>query len=193
MFCRFCGQEVEDNVKFCPNCGKQLTDDHGVQSVQSPTVDKRDYVSVSSASESRNEKYTFMWAVNTCLKEKFATFSGRACRSEYWFFMLANILFGIVSSFVLGLFAVALGDSSDVILFIPIGIISIVAIVLIIPNLAVTVRRLHDRNHSGWLVLVFILLSIIPFVNIISEIIFIVIMATKGNDGQNRFGEDPLA
>jgi len=99
-------------------------------------------------------------------------FSGRACRSEYWFWtlfvILVNIVAGIIDSFVgLGL----------------IGLI--VALALFLPGLAVSVRRLHDLDRTGWwLLLVFTGIGII---------LLIIWDCMKGTTGPNRFGADPLS
>ena len=98
-------------------------------------------------------------------------FSGRSSRSEYWWFLL----FFMVVSFV-----VPLLDSTQS------GLISILAVLgLYIPVLAVQVRRLHDINRSGWWIL-------ISFVPIVGAILLLVWHCSKGTQGDNRFGKDPL-
>lgn len=62
---------------------------------------------------------------------------------------------------------------------------------ILIPSIAVAVRRLHDRDMSGWWYLGFMVVSFIPFVGFIASIAFIVIMALPGTEGPNRFGLDP--
>jgi uncharacterized membrane protein YhaH (DUF805 family) len=64
-------------------------------------------------------------------------------------------------------------------------LVVLLVIALVIPNLAVMVRRLHDQNLSGW----FILLFFIPYVG---SIVMIVFMCIRGTDGPNRFGSDPF-
>lgn len=107
---------------------------------------------------------TFGEAVAVCLR-RYAVFSGRASRSEYWYFAL----FTFLVSFAFGFIAVALplGGLSDVF-----G--TLVQLALFIPGIAVGVRRMHDVDRSGWFVLV-------PVYNI-------VLLASKGTDGPNRFG-----
>ena len=65
------------------------------------------------------------------------------------------------------------------------------ALAAFIPSIAVTVRRLHDRNMSGWWYPGFIVASLIPVVGIIAAIAFLVIMFLDGTPGTNRFGPDP--
>lgn len=115
----------------------------------------------------------FTTAVRTCL-QKYANFTGRARRSEYWWFVLFNILVAVVAGIVDGaLFgAQVLG--------------TIVALALLIPGIAVGVRRLHDLDKSGW----WMLLVLIPLIGALVLIFFFV---QKGTDGANRFGPDPVA
>ena len=106
-----------------------------------------------------------------------ANFHGRACRSEFWWFQLFLLLGGIVAA-LLDLFANTnlLGGSPLATLF---------WLATIIPDLAVTVRRLHDTDSSGW----WILLGLIP---LIGMVVLIVWWCQKGSRGYNRFGADPL-
>ena len=119
--------------------------------------------------------------------KRYADFSGRSRRKEYWMFVLFNILvmFGIsIIGAVLGGFApeesgeMSLGGS---LMF---GLIGIYALAIFIPALAVQVRRFHDQDKSGW----FVLLGFIPY---IGGLIVLVFMCLDGNKGENRFGPDP--
>jgi uncharacterized membrane protein YhaH (DUF805 family) len=107
--------------------------------------------------------------------KKFTVVEGRASRREFWMFVLASIIIGIM-----------LG----VLLIVPIlGIIagiagSLFSIVTIIPGITAGVRRLHDTNKTGWL----LLLLIIPLLGLI---IVIVLCALKGNPGSNKYGPKP--
>ena len=126
----------------------------------------------------------FQDAVKTCF-QKYATFSGRAARSEYWFFVLFNLLL----SMVLGIADAAAFSHVDPLTgkMVQTQVLgNIAALITLLPSLAVAVRRLHDLGKSGW----FVLINLIP---IIGWIIFIVWAATKGTTGENRFGGDPLA
>lgn len=104
-------------------------------------------------------------------------FSGRATRAEYWYYVLLYVIVG----FVIGIPA----SSRFWLVKIPFGIIGFIWVVVnFIGFLALTIRRLHDSNKSGWWLLLCIVLS--GFV--IGEIIFIVLMILPSNDGGNRFG-----
>lgn len=116
----------------------------------------------------------FSEAVRTALLERYAEFSGRSRRSEYWWFVLFNILLNIVVSLI----GAVLGDAIGSIL----GLLVMLA--LIIPGIAVTVRRLHDTDRSGW----WILIALIP---LIGTLVLLFFMVQRGTPGDNRFGTDP--
>ena len=108
---------------------------------------------------------------------KYAAFGGRATRTEYWLFTLAQIIVFVA----LGALA-AVGASGGF----PVLALPLVAywIGTIIPSLAVTVRRFHDGGYSGWM----ILLALIPA---IGGIILLVFMVLPSERGGNRHGPDP--
>ena len=96
--------------------------------------------------------------------EKYADFTGRARRSEYWWFTLAN--------FVVALVLVLLVAVADIfwVLYV------LYALALIVPSIAVTIRRLHDTDKSGW----WILIALVPFVGGIILLVFMCIDSTRG-------------
>ncbi|MCC2547391.1 DUF805 domain-containing protein [Hymenobacter sp. BT175] len=108
----------------------------------------------------------------------YANFNGRARRKEYWMFTLFNIVFSIavaIADQVLNLGSESFGY----------GILSIIySLAMIIPGLAVAVRRLHDVNKSGW----FLFIALIP---IIGGIWLLILFCTEGTHGSNQYGEDP--
>ena len=106
--------------------------------------------------------------------KNYATFSGRARRKEYWFF----VLFIIIISVVLGLVEGLIGTG---------GLLGIVfTLGTLIPSIAVGVRRLHDTDRSGW----WLLIALVP---VIGAIVLIVFYCLDGTAGANRFGADPKA
>lgn len=111
---------------------------------------------------------------------KYAVFSGRARRNEYWMFYLANILIGLFLS-VLGLILLKTAEEYIWVALV-LGLLYTLAVFL--PGLAVTVRRLHDTDHSGAAVL----LALIPLVG---AIILLVFLCKDGTPGSNRYGENP--
>lgn len=134
---------------------------------------------------------TFSEAVRTCLREKYATFSGRASRSEYWWFFLAYMIAMVVLGALLALTGGFEGNFNIVSGIVGIALL-IVFLGLIIPVIAVTVRRFHDRNLSGWWYLGLVVLGMVPFVGIAASIASLVITILKGTEGPNNFGPDPL-
>jgi uncharacterized membrane protein YhaH (DUF805 family) len=110
--------------------------------------------------------------------KQYADFSGRARRKEFWMFFLFNLIFGIVANVI----DIALLSSEEGNGF---GIFSILYLLgVLLPNLAVIVRRLHDIGKSGgW-----IFIALIPF---IGSIWLLVLLAKEGDDGENEYGEDP--
>ena len=104
----------------------------------------------------------------TCVKDKYATFKGRASRSEYWWFVLCNVILAVFLTLV-----TEVAPDLGAILTLVVGL------GLLLPGIAVTVRRLHDINKSGW----FALLGCIPLLCII----LIVFMCMKGTDGPNKY------
>ena len=110
--------------------------------------------------------------------KKYAVFSGRSQRKEYWFFVLFSLIVTLVLSLIdgsLGLFDAESG----------IGVLSgIYSLGVLVPSIAVGVRRLHDTSRSGWWLL-------ISFVPLIGVIVLIVLMALDSEPGDNRFGPNP--
>lgn len=114
-------------------------------------------------------------ATKACFS-KYVTFSGRARRAEYWWFILATILVSIVLGVIDGL----LGLGGEF------GLLSnIWSLAVFLPSLAAGARRLHDTDRSAW----WLLIMLLPLIGVIVLIVF---FAQKGTDGPNRFGADPL-
>lgn len=118
--------------------------------------------------------------------KKYADFSGRARRMEYWMFNLFNII--ILTVLFILMFAFVDGQTQQFTTMSAIfGIILVIyCLGTILPNIAVTVRRLHDTDRSGaWF--------FINFVPYIGGLVLLIFMCLNGTPGSNRFGEDPLA
>ncbi|MCV9946263.1 MULTISPECIES: DUF805 domain-containing protein [unclassified Rhizobium] len=135
----------------------------------------------------------FTEAVRTVLKQKYATFSGRASRSEYWWFMLFYFLAMVVLGFLGGVLAFATsggGAASPASYAVVICGLFILAILL--PLTALQVRRFHDRNISGWWYLALVILGFIPYVGFGTGLAIFIIDVLPGTEGPNKFGADPL-
>ncbi len=114
---------------------------------------------------------SFTDAVSTCLTTKFATFSGRARRSEYWWFALFTVLVSLVANVL----DRAIGGQ---------WISLVVSLALLVPSLAVAWRRLHDTGRTGaWYFLV-----LIP---LIGAIVLIVFFVQDSQPGANQYGPSP--
>jgi uncharacterized membrane protein YhaH (DUF805 family) len=106
---------------------------------------------------------------------KYATFTGRAARSEFWYFFLFTIILDIIASVI---DAVAFSSLPD-----PVS--TLVSLALLLPTLAVSARRLHDIDRSFWWVLI----------SLTGIGIFVLLYwyCQRGTPGPNRYGPDPLA
>ena len=114
----------------------------------------------------------FQKSIKTCF-QKFADFNGRASRSEFWYFYLFAILGYFISIFL----------AIQMSFFFAIAIIF--GLIIFVPALAVTARRLHDMGKSGW----WQLTAYIPYVGFIASIILIVIWCTEGEKKKNKYGK----
>jgi len=111
--------------------------------------------------------------------KRYADFSGRSRRKEYWMFILGFVIAMVVASIVegiLGMSGMVGGAYGPLTLLLILG--------LFIPALACQVRRFHDQDKSGW----FVLLGLIP---LLGGLIVLVFMCLEGTKGPNRFGEAP--
>ena len=141
--------------------------------------------------------------------KKYADFTGRAPRAEYWWFYLGMIVAYFVAMIIDSLVGVSL--------FGPDGVVTtLLGLALLVPGLAATVRRLHDTNRSGWWVLIvavpYLIMGImmgmsaasgdvtglasagiVGLVALVGAIAMLVFMILPGTKGDNRFGPDPYA
>ena len=107
--------------------------------------------------------------------KQYAVFSGRARRTEYWMFVLCNV----IGMLLLGMVDKLIGGDNEL-------ISSIYSLAVLLPSLAVAARRLHDTDRSAW----WLLLGLIP---IIGTLVLIYFMVCNGQQGPNRCGDDPKA
>lgn len=109
--------------------------------------------------------------------KKYAVFSGRASRSEYWYFTLFNFIIQVGVMFVFGLMGESMAAIGTM-------IVGLYYLAVLLPSIGVTIRRLHDTDRSGW----WLLIAFIPLLGLIVLIVFFVLDSTPG---KNRFGENP--
>ncbi len=157
MFCRKCGNMLPDNAKFCNACGAPV---ERPQEQTYTTYQNQSY----NANPAPKSSVGFIEAVKLYFT-RYAEFSGRSRRSEYWWAVL-------FTSLVSGLIAAIVPDAA--------GIWSLVTL---IPGLAVLVRRLHDVGKSGW----YCLMSLIPLVGGI----LVLIQLCKDSEPENQWGRNP--
>jgi uncharacterized membrane protein YhaH (DUF805 family) len=126
---------------------------------------------------------------------RYAEFSGRSCRAEYWMFALLQIILIAVFLLILGLSGALdpnnISNSTGGVMMGIFGLIYLAA--FLIPGLAVTVRRWHDLDQSGWFLLLFGVLGAIPIVGILASLGNIIWFCLRGTEGSNKYGDDPLA
>jgi len=135
----------------------------------------------------------FTEAVRTVLTQKYATFSGRASRSECWWFQLFYWLVLIGLGILAALAAGSDGQDEPSSLLIAIGVIAgLFALAMLLPQISLTVRRFHDRNISGWWYLALFIANLIPYLNVVAGLAILVTTVLKGTEGPNKFGPDPL-
>lgn len=110
--------------------------------------------------------------------KKYARFDGRAGKKEYWHFSLVSFIIIVVLSVIdiaTGTFKVEVG----------LGLLSgIYTLAVLIPGIAVSVRRLHDTDRSGW----WLLINAIPLIGVV---VFLVFTAQNGTPGDNQYGSNP--
>ena len=147
------------------------------------------------------------WAMRPL--KKYAVFSGRAPRAEYWWFYLLIVVAYLVAMIVDSLIGLAILG--------PYGILTlIVALGVLIPSLAASVRRLHDTNRSGWWLLIvavpYFIVGIMAgramasgdtggmaaaglfgILALVAAVVILIFMVLPGTKGDNRFGPDPYA
>jgi len=137
--------------------------------------------------------------------KRYADFKGRSRRMEYWSFFLLNFIVVLFLVFVMlgtgaasGAFAdIEAGDpgAAFAMMFGGFGLIILLySLAVLIPTIAVTIRRLHDRDMSGWWYGGLLIASFIPIVNflaMIGNLVLFVILLLPGTPGPNRYGPDP--
>jgi uncharacterized membrane protein YhaH (DUF805 family) len=111
---------------------------------------------------------SFGQALTVCLQKKYVDFSGRAMRSEFWWFVLFNVLANLVGSMIHETAAI------------------IITLLLLLPGIGVSVRRLHDVGRSGW----WLLLSLLP---VIGFLVLLYWQLQPSEPRTNAWGEPPVA
>lgn len=158
-FCSSCGTALQEGVQFCPKCGTPVNSNSGINNH-----------STVAAFQSAKYEMNVVNAFKRVVFENYANFNGRASRGEYWWYVLASFLVGFVTGFIDGFFGL--------------NIFNILAsLALLIPGLAVSARRLHDTDRSGWWILIgFTIIGLIPL---------LIWYIQASDQTENRFGPVP--
>ncbi len=109
--------------------------------------------------------------------KKYAVFDGRARRKEYWMFTLFNLIASFVLGFIDGMLGLTTSSGLG-----PLG--GLYTLAVLVPSIAVSIRRLHDTGRSGWWLL-------LVFVPLIGGLALLVFMVLDSQSGQNQFGPNP--
>ena len=176
LTCNNCGTPLEPNTSFCSNCGLPVNNTPITpEAVRTPPTQKTSPVYDWDPFE-LNELDTLTFV----LTKKYVEFQGRASRSEFFRYNLMISLCLTIIPIIMGIIKLVTNNiMSAIILYILLGIIELA---LILPGLAIAVRRLHDTNKSGW----FFLINFIP---IVGPIWFLILMLTKDDTHTNNYGE----
>lgn len=172
MKCTRCGAENSESQTTCSSCGAPLYASCG-GSCNRPG---------GNGPAIPTYYRGFASAIRTCLLEKYLTFSGRATRSEYWFYYLFNVLVGLFFWVFIALFMMILGPKVGGVLS---GILGLVyGVAALVTSLAAGVRRLHDTGKSGWLML-------LGFIPVVGALILLVFFVLDSNPYDNAYGLAP--
>ena len=128
-------------------------------------------------------------SVRTVLREKYATFKGRASRSEFGYFSLfINLCTFAIALLLLLLFALAskITNAHSTALYISLTFYFIFSFAMFVPFFAVLIRRIHDLNKSGWYLLTI-------YIPIYGFYVIYILFGKQGTVGENKFGADPLS
>lgn len=165
MYCKNCGREIDNRAVVCVHCGvkagtgTRYCKNCGAQTNPCAVICVNCGCSLNGTANSAPVD-SFGEAIEACFK-KYATFTGRANRSEYWWWYLFTFLLSWVPF---------------------IGFVACLA--TLVPSIAVGVRRLHDTGRSGF----WLFISLIP---IVGAIWLIVLMCQRSQDGDNEYGANP--
>lgn len=178
VLCPHCRNKVEvlsqwQNMELlCPVCGQKFVLDHNTFSGKYNSIDP-ECMPGKTAEDELPDMFTAL--------RKYAVFDGRASRREYWLFNIFQNLLQLAGT-ILCLVLVPVCGSSGLILCGMVMMLFMLA--LLIPNLAVTVRRCHDTGKSGW----WMLISLIPC---LGPLLFLITMCSASEKQTNRYGPDP--
>jgi len=181
-YCSRCGSKCVENASYCQKCGACIG-----ASVNPGQVYDLDAPDIPG----------FGGAIWTCIK-KYDTFEGRASRSEFWYWYLFTALGGLI----LSIFNVPTENETE---FLPLSVV-LWNLFTMVPGLSVSVRRLHDTEHSGWNIMGFVVflgltiywgnkdpvfVFILFFFCFILGLKLLILYCCRGTSGRNQYGAEP--
>ncbi|MDY3983566.1 MAG: DUF805 domain-containing protein [Veillonellaceae bacterium] len=175
---------------FCPNCGvkigsageSEFVNQNGNQAAsqnKNYASNTGKFVRIPLTNTVQDERYTLGYIDNflNCICNKYASFNGRATRGEYWHFALME---NFILSIITFVFAI-LGSAAQSLLIVGVVVWVIAYLSMIVPAVAVSVRRLNDTDRSGWWTLLFICTSI-------GQLIYLIFMCLSSMETINKYG-----
>ncbi|GHV82391.1 hypothetical protein AGMMS49991_09490 [Spirochaetia bacterium] len=177
LICSSCGAVLKQNVKFCADCGtpvkSYINTTNAPQFQSQMRIGNTDRQSGISVVQEKNG-----WQYFCAALKKYAVFTGRARRAEYWWFSLFYliIMFVVVfiSTFISTLYFISIGMSEELGQGVGTIVQVLLSLLFFLPGWGVAIRRMHDVDKRGWFILV--------------PIYSLVLALTEGTQGQNRFG-----
>ena len=169
MFCSECGKQNADDAKFCVGCGTAILTSvqNKIESANKPHLN----IQQTDSEVQRINGMSLGESISTCFS-KYANFTGRACRSEFWWFYLFYLLIS---------WAGAIVETTPTFNGSGLNILTtLIALALGLPQIAVASRRLHDTGRSGW--------NQLWMITIIGIIPVVIWLASKSNEHENRYG-----
>lgn len=190
MFCSNCGEGVSDGVKFCPKCGAKVGAPSAQPVTTGPRIHRRGPIKVGAPSAQPVIS-------GECSPSSFSlfSFSGRVTRARWWGTNVC-IYVGAFLAMVVGGALTSIDKGAEMFLgCIPYSFVALFLVVWVIAtalSLSVDVRRFHDIDKSGWMLLLFWALSFVPLVGSLAWMIKLFMLAfADGTMGPNRYGADP--
>ncbi len=122
--------------------------------------------------------------------KNYTNFEGRSRRAEYWWVLLANLIIGLVAGFIIGAIGGGFADLNVIGMLLG-AVLVLYLLAILVPSIALAVRRFHDLDQTGWLVLVFMLVGLIPLIGFLAVIAQYIWFAMPGTTGPNKYGPDP--
>jgi len=196
MICQKCNNSLAEEAKFCGICGLAVNRPNSESTISGEASHQFEYDSLPMVS--------FQQAITKGFN-KYFVFRGRATRAEFWWWQLFNIVLVIVGSIV---------DAAAGLQVIG----TLIGLALLIPSISLATRRLHDINKSGWWQLLWLLpvaigivialvswianlhdwgfygtaIAILVVFTLLVVVLLIYWYARQGDDGPNKYGQDPL-